>query len=223
MKDDANLGARARQKLARRAAILEAAECAFGADGGVAVESIALAAGLAKGTIYNYFPDKAALADAVTLAVEQRLLGEVESAAQFVAPAARLALVLCALLEGAAADEGAAAIARRRMEDRAAQGGAIGRTIAAALWTSGYASALTEEEQSAALTLILGAVGAAMGAATMPRTRRRTRDGAIAALCLRAVGANCDVAEAQVSAAMSALSATRRAAIEDWRGQSHAH
>ncbi len=88
--DDLKLGTRARQKIARRAAILAAAECALGSDGDVAVEEIASAAGLAKGTVYNYFPDKAALVEAVTQSVERRLLADIV-ASPVSAPLARLA------------------------------------------------------------------------------------------------------------------------------------
>lgn len=216
MSDDLKLGTRARQKIARRAAIMAAAERALGADGDVAVESIAVAAGLAKGTVYNYFPDKAALVEAVTQAVEQRLLADI-AAAPLATPTARFALLLCALLGSATEDPGAAAIVRRRMEDSVTQGGAIGRAIAAALRTSGYASAMTGEEQSVAMTLIFGAVCAAMRETAMPLLRRRARDAAIAALCLRAVGADPDTADAAAESAMDALCVTRRIGASDWR------
>lgn len=223
MSDDLKLGTRARQKIARRAAILAAAECALGGDGDVAVEDIAAAAGLAKGTVYNYFPDKAALVEAVTQSAELRLLADI-AASPSSAPLARLALLLCGLLDRAGEDSSAAVIACRRMEESAGVGGAIGRAIAAELKAYRFASAMESDEDSAALTLLLGAMRAAMlqtGVAAHPR--RRARDAAIAVMCLRALGVDADVAEATVETAMDALDATRRTVASDWRPPARAH
>lgn len=221
--DDLKLGTRARQKIARRAAILAAAECALGSDGDVAVEEIASAAGLAKGTVYNYFPDKAALVEAVTQSVERRLLADIV-ASPVSAPLARLALLLCGLLERAGEDCSAAAIACRRMAEGSGEGGAIGRAVAAELKMCGYASAMESDEESAALTLILGAMRAAMlQTCFAPHPRRRARDAVIAVMCLRALGAEADAAEATVETAMDALDASRRAAASNWRPPARAH
>ena len=56
-------GLRARQKQERERRILKAAEQLFARKGfaGVAMEDVAARAGLAVGTLYNYFPSKLAL------------------------------------------------------------------------------------------------------------------------------------------------------------------
>ncbi len=62
-----------RRRTRNRAAILEAAESLFGARGvdGVSIDEIAAAADLAKGTLYNHFADKEALAAEVALTARE--------------------------------------------------------------------------------------------------------------------------------------------------------
>jgi len=71
---------RERLKEATQEAILEAAEQAFARDGALAarMESIAQAAGVAVGTLYNHFADRDALIDAVMRARQATLLARLD-------------------------------------------------------------------------------------------------------------------------------------------------
>lgn len=65
----AEYGKRARQKATHHEAILDAAERILGHrhPAEVAVDEIAAEAGVAKGTVYNYFADKVSLVEANTV------------------------------------------------------------------------------------------------------------------------------------------------------------
>ncbi len=69
-------GLRGRQKLDRERRIVKAAERLFSRKGyvGVAMEEVAARAGLAVGTIYNYFPSKSALLLAIIRRESESLL-----------------------------------------------------------------------------------------------------------------------------------------------------
>lgn len=73
---------RERLKEATQEAILEAAEQAFARDGALAarMESVAQAAGVAVGTLYNHFADRDALIDAVMRARQATLLTALDEA-----------------------------------------------------------------------------------------------------------------------------------------------
>jgi AcrR family transcriptional regulator len=75
---------RERLKQATQEAILEAAEQAFARDGALAarMESIALAAGVAVGTLYNHFEDRDALIDAVMRGRQATLLARLDQSLQ---------------------------------------------------------------------------------------------------------------------------------------------
>jgi AcrR family transcriptional regulator len=219
----AHVGTRARQKIARREAILAAAEKALGADGEASVDSIAIDAQVAKGTVYNYFPDRQSLVEAVTQTVDARLMGEINANLPSAASPARLAFVLCALLKLAIDDPGAAAIIGRRMGEGARQGEAVVRAIWIELRTIAYSGAMNGEE-AAAVSLVLSAMRAAMQEiADVPVARRRARAYATVVLCLRAVGAAGDATEAVVEAAMDSLAPPRRFSRQDRERPSTAH
>jgi AcrR family transcriptional regulator len=73
---------RERLKQATRDAILDAAEAVFARDGvpGARMEDVAAAAGVAVGTLYNYFADRHALLEALLDARRAELLARVDSA-----------------------------------------------------------------------------------------------------------------------------------------------
>lgn len=75
---ESSLTLRARLKLATREAILDAAAAAFAADGAahVRMETIASRAGVAVGTVYNYFTDRTALVNAL---LETRTQGLIDA------------------------------------------------------------------------------------------------------------------------------------------------
>ena len=73
---------RERLKLATRDAILDAAEAVFARDGvpGARMEDVAGAAGVAVGTLYNYFADRHALLEALLDARRNELLARLDAA-----------------------------------------------------------------------------------------------------------------------------------------------
>lgn len=77
-------------KLATRDAILDAAAAAFASDGAahVRIEDIASRAGVAVGTVYNYFTDRAALVSALLETRTQGLIEALDEAPAAVAGAA---------------------------------------------------------------------------------------------------------------------------------------
>ena len=81
---------RARLKLATRDAILDAAADAFASDGAahVRIEDIASRAGIAVGTVYNYFTDRTALVNALLETRTQGLIDALDEAPAAVAEAA---------------------------------------------------------------------------------------------------------------------------------------
>lgn len=82
-----------RRRIRNRDAILSAAETLFGARGieAVSIDEIAEAADLAKGTVYNHFADKDALAAAVMLSAREDAEARVAAANDGVTePASRL-------------------------------------------------------------------------------------------------------------------------------------
>lgn len=201
-------GKRARQKVARRHAILAAAEAALGDREDVIVEEIAARAGLAKGTVYNYFPDKCSLVGAVTQRVEGRWLGDIAPRLAMAPGPQRLALLLCGLLTAAGDDSGAAAIVRRSMARHDEKPSAIARAIGVELQTGAELDAMAREEPGAALTLVLATMRAALREiVTLPRARRHARAAALVTLCLRALGAPPERALSAVDAALDELTA----------------
>lgn len=105
------------RKAVHRQAILEAGEHALGADlrECVAVDKIAVRAGLAKGTVYNYFVDKTALVEVVTQRVEARVVERIGRAKSGrLSAGARLAAAICCMFETAAQFPQEAVILERR-------------------------------------------------------------------------------------------------------------
>lgn len=81
-----------------RIRLLESAADAFARDGldGANVNAISLAAGLAKGTVYNYFPSKEALFSAVVADACRRAVAEADDASAAGGTADRLRALLAA-------------------------------------------------------------------------------------------------------------------------------
>lgn len=92
---------RARRKLATRQALLEATHdlLASRSMDALSVDEIAMRADVAKGTFYNYFPDKDALAREVASDVRTRIENEITRANEGIDdPAARIGRALCCVL-----------------------------------------------------------------------------------------------------------------------------
>lgn len=87
---EVGLTLRARLKLATRDAILDAAADAFASEGAahVRIEDIASRAGVAVGTVYNYFTDRTALVNALLETRTQGLIDALDEAPAAVAEAA---------------------------------------------------------------------------------------------------------------------------------------
>lgn len=213
MSERAETGTRARQKVARQRAILAAATQVLGVDDDATVDTIAAQAGLAKGTVYNYFADKQSLVEAVTRDVEARIVDEIAAALPTAPPRVRLSLVLCAILKVATEDPCGAAILCSRLEEKAAGQTGIGRAIAAELEVDPFGGSMSDDETHAALTLMLCTMSAAMiEIVRTPKARQLKRAAAFVVLCMRAVGAGARASEAAADAAMEHLSMAPRSA-----------
>lgn len=158
-------GKRERQKIIHRQAILEAGVRVLGAElrACVAVDKIAAQAGLAKGTIYNYFGDKAGLVEAVTQSVEARAANRIAQAMRSLPGAgARLAAALCAMLETAMLYPEEAIILERRISTAPSDGGQIAEIIYAELRPGGFDHIASDSDQRAGVTMVLSATCAGM-------------------------------------------------------------
>jgi AcrR family transcriptional regulator len=92
---------RDRRKLATRQALLDATHALLASRSmdALSVDEIALRADVAKGTFYNYFPDKEALARELASHVRARLESEIARTNEGIDdPAKRIARALCCLL-----------------------------------------------------------------------------------------------------------------------------
>jgi AcrR family transcriptional regulator len=158
-------GKRDQQKRVHREAILAAGEHVLGADlrRCVAVDRIAAEAGLAKGTVYNYFADKAALVEAVTQRVEARVVERIERAMWGLPnAAARLAAAIYVMLGTAAQFPEEAVILERRIGAAGNDQSLIGALMLAELGNNEFDRLTDAVARRAALTLLLSAVGLAM-------------------------------------------------------------
>ena len=203
---DVETGRRAQQKRAHRQAILAAAERALGERGDVAVDEIAALAGLAKGTVYNYFGDKAALVETVSQAVQQRVIDQVGQATAHVeSPQTRIAIVLCALIKLALSDPGQANIIRDCL-NHSSQSFGLPRLLELELRRMASAGALAVEDVRPSLGLILSTARAAMKQAIAGSQADRVEAAALVALCMRAVDRS---AERELQAALCELDLSR--------------
>lgn len=92
---------RARRKLATRQALIDATHdlLASRSMDGLSVDEIAMRADVAKGTFYNYFSDKDALAREIASAVRTRIENEIAHANKGIAdPAERIGRAFCCVL-----------------------------------------------------------------------------------------------------------------------------
>jgi AcrR family transcriptional regulator len=109
-------GRREARKASTRDALLRAGRSLFAVEAvdAVSIDAVVAAAGVSKGSFYNHFPDRNALADCVAGDIRAELHAEVERANAGEADAARrMARAVCVFFRYAATDpEGAAALAR---------------------------------------------------------------------------------------------------------------
>lgn len=152
---------RERQKRVHRQAILEAGERVLGAELplSVAVDKIAAQAGLAKGTVYNYFAGKAALFEAITQNVETRTIERIERAMpDCLGGGARMAAAMGALFDTAARLPEQAVILERRLGATASRETLIGAVLLEELQRADCVGAERPAELRAALMLLLSAI-----------------------------------------------------------------
>lgn len=202
-----HVGKRELQKVVHRQAILEAAERVLGADlrECVAVDRIAARAGLAKGTVYNYFCDKAALVEAVTQSVEARAAERINRAVGNLSPAgARVAAAICAMFETAARYPEQAVILERRIGASGGHESLIGRVLLKELRQGEFDCIAEISAQRAALTLILSAICSGMREVTRAHARWGADETqALIARCLVALGIGEERAALEARTALS--------------------
>lgn len=199
------MGKRELQKAVHRQAILEAGEHVLGADlrECVAVDKIAARAGLAKGTVYNYFVDKTALVEAVTQRVEARVVERIGRAMSGRPSAgARLVAAICCMFETAAQFPQEAVILERRSGGGAgSRHSLIGALILAELKSEEFDHLAEAGARRAAMILILSAIFSGMREVACGRIRWGEAE--ILALirrCLAALGMGKDEASRALSA-----------------------
>lgn len=186
------LGKREQKKRVHRQAILEAGEHVLGADlrRCVAVDRIAARAGLAKGTVYNYFGDKAELVEAVTRRVEARVVERIDQAMWSLPTAgARVAAAICAVFETAAQFPEEAVILERRIGAVGGHESLIGGVFLMEIANREFDRMGEAGARRAALALILGAISFGLREAACSRTRWGAAETeALIARCLVALG-----------------------------------
>lgn len=198
-------GKRGLQKIAHREALLEAGVRVLGAKtcACVAVDKIAAHAGLAKGTVYNYFSDKAGFVEAVTQSVEARVADRIARAMGSLPTAhARVAAAMCAMLEMAISHPEEAVILERRISAAPCDGAQIGEILFAELKRDGFDRSASEGAQRAAVTLVLSATCAGMRQFASGHWGAEETH-ALIAQCLAALGVGRVEAAGEASVALS--------------------
>jgi len=202
-----HVGKREHQKVVHRQAILDAAERVLGGDlrECVAVDRIAARAGLAKGTVYNYFCDKAALVEAVTQSVEARAAERIKRAMGNLSTAgARVATAICVMFETAARHPEQAVILERRLGAVGGHESLIGGVLLKELRRDEFDCIAESSAQRAALTLILSAICSGMREVTCAHTRWGADETqALIARCLVALGIGEERAALEARTALS--------------------
>lgn len=205
-----HVGKREQKKIVHRQAILEAGERVLGADlrECVAVDKIAAQAGLAKGTVYNYFGDKAALVEAVTQRVEARVVGRIDEAMRNLPTAgARVAAALCAMFETAAQYPEEAVVLERRIGAVGSHDSLIGDLILMELRNREFDRIAETGARRAALTLLLSATCSGMRKVMCAHKRWGAAEiEALIARCLVALGIDEKRAAVEARTALSRLS-----------------
>lgn len=206
-----HVGKRELLKVAHRQAILDAGERVLGADlrECVAVDKIAAGAGLAKGTVYNYFADKAALVEAVTQRVEARVAERAGRAMSGLPSAgARVAAAICAMLKTAAQFPEEAVILERRIGAAGSHQSLVGGLILAELSSKEFDRLAEAGAKRAALILVLSVICSGMREVACGRARWGEAEAqALMTRCLVALGIGEDQAslDARLAAGRSEM------------------
>jgi AcrR family transcriptional regulator len=157
-----------RRRERTRAALLDAGEALFAAKGrdGVTIDEITAAADVAKGSFYNHFTDRDALAREVYRLVRETVEGQVEAANAGVAdPAARMARAGCVYIAFAMAAPRRAGALNRLFAGEAMVDSPLNRGLRADLDAGFAAGRFRDISPGAAVLLIFGVAQAGMGRA----------------------------------------------------------
>lgn len=205
------VGKRERLKAEHRQAILDAAVHVLGSGicDSVAVDRIAAYAGLAKGTVYNYFEDKAALVEAVTQSVETNAIERIEKVTRGLRTAqSRLAAALATLLETAVLHPGHALILERWLRSDRGQDSRLAGVLGEELKRGKFARLNETAALSAALILLLSVICAAMRAFVVKRGRADEAE-ALISHCLVVLGVENEQSASEANAAVLRLQSAR--------------
>lgn len=189
-----------RRRARTRAALLRAGQALFAARSvdGVSIDDIVTAADVAKGSFYNHFPDKEALARAIGEEVRraaEALAAEV--GAGFDDPAERVARALCGFVRQAAAEPERARAMQRLFPAAAVPDAPMDAGVRADVAAGLEAGRFKGLGQEAAVLTAVGLVQAAVARAVGPESAKPARLGReMAFALLRGLGVNPDEAQA---------------------------
>jgi AcrR family transcriptional regulator len=157
-----------RRRERTRAALIDAGEALFAAKGreGVTIDEIIAAADVAKGSFYNHFPDRDALAREVYRLIRQAVEGEVEAANTGVDdPAVRMARAGCVYVAFALASPRRAGALMRLFAGEAMADSPLNHGVRADLEAGFVAGRFAYITPAAALLMIYGVAQVGMGRA----------------------------------------------------------
>ena len=196
-----------RRRVRNRAALLGAAETLFAARGvdGVSVDEIVGAADLAKGTFYNHFTDKDALAREIQRAVRAEVETRVEAANAGVAdPAERVARALAVFARFALASPDRARVMTRLGPHATDVDAPLNRGLRADVAAGMRDGRFTAANRDAAALFVMGTVQIAIARAIDGTTVEKLA-GELATLLLRGLGVSDDDALQIATRAASAV------------------
>ena len=193
-----------RRSIRSRRALLDAAERLFGERGvdAVSIDDLIASADVAKGTFYNHFDDKAALALAVVTSVRADAEALVAARnAGIIDPAQRCARALCVYAHFAAASPVRARALMHIETMTLGPDAAVNRGLRSDI-EAGLASGVFHvPDRSAAMLYVSGLAGALIASALIGGDPRRAGE-AIVSMCLTGLGMRPDQAGAVAKAAM---------------------
>lgn len=150
-----------RRRLRTRAALLNAGKALFAEHGvdGVTIDDIVAAADVAKGSFYNHFPDKGALAQALADLARAAVESQADQVnADVTDPAERAARALCAFARGAREHPDSARLGQRLFQGAAVPDAPMNAGVRADIKAGLDAGRFRELPLEAAVLLAVGAV-----------------------------------------------------------------
>lgn len=174
-----DIGGEDRRRARSRAALLSAAEGLFAQRGveGVTIDEIVAAADVAKGTFYNHFPDKDAIARAIAAAVRSEVEADITALNKGVTdPALRTARALCVYVRFAAREPKRARALTRIFAGAINPGATLNRGVTSDIKRGIAEGRFTARNLDMAILFVMGTVIAASAAAVEGAPARETAE-----------------------------------------------